>query len=374
MKNPLLISIFGIAVAGIAFGLIGPVTVILLEKNGSPSWITGTVTTMGYLSIVLFSSYSGKLIDRMGLKNILTIGLVTIICCSFGLLFWRNYFILFPVRFTMGIGVTFVFVATEVLINAISTEQNRGRNISLYVIFLSAGIAVGTLLIWTVQIREWLPFIIGACIITFVLIVELLLLTEFNHIEKHSSPKHFPLKLMPIAALLSAAVYGIYESAVTLVIPLYGLRSAFSENQVSYFLASYVIGGVVLLYFIGKVSDKISKFRLLLYISVIIALLFILPGVFIQPVPLIIIFFLIGGIVPAFYTIGLAYTIERVNKADIAQANGHFAMFYGVGTLIGPILGSMTVEFNRNWGFWISAFLLALIFWFYLSFFYKENS
>ncbi|HEX2960981.1 MAG TPA: hypothetical protein VHO43_04270 [Ignavibacteriales bacterium] len=67
MKNPLLIAIFGIAVAGITFGLVSPVTVILLETNHTPSWVTGLVTTMLYISIVLFSSLTGKLIEKYNL-------------------------------------------------------------------------------------------------------------------------------------------------------------------------------------------------------------------------------------------------------------------------------------------------------------------
>lgn len=374
MKNPLFISIFGIAVAGIAFGLLGPVVVILLETNNAPSWMTGTVTTMGYLSVVLFSSYTGKLVDRYGLKKILTAGFLLIIVSSLGLIFWRNYYLLFPVRFILGIGVTFVFVATEVLINEISNESNRGRNIGLYVMFLSAGIAVGTLLIWTVQTAEWLPFVISALIISFVLFVEIFLLADFHLRTKGTQVIHFPLKLMPAAALLSAAVYGIYESSIVVVIPLFGLRSAFSESQVAVFLTSYVIGGVVLLYIIGRISDLVSKSRLLLILSSLIAVLFIMPGIFTNELALIIIFFVIGGFVPAFYTVGLSYTIEKIDKQYIAQANGHFAMFYGIGTLAGPMLGSMTVELNREWGFWIAAFLLACFFSIYLSFFHKEKS
>ncbi|MCU7493197.1 MAG: MFS transporter [Bacteroidota bacterium] len=375
MKNPLLIAIFGIAVAGITFGLVSPVTVILLETNHTPSWVTGLVTTMLYISIVLFSSLTGKLIEKYNIKKVLSWGLLIVSVCSIGLIFWRNYYILFPARFLQGIGVTFIFVATEVLINTTSDETNRGKNIGLYVMFLSIGIAVGTMLIWTVRIYEWLPFVIGALTILFVYIFEWFLLVELKPVEElEKKEANFPFKMMPVVALFSSAVYGIFESSITIVIPLFGLRSRFSEEEVSLFLGAYVIGGIILLYLIGRASDRISKFKLLLIVSGVLSILFLLPGFFPDRVLLTVIFFIIGGFVPAFYTVGLTYTVERVDKAYVAQANGHFAMSYGIGTLAGPVAGSMLVEFNRQYAFWIASAILCLSFLVYFSFFYGRKN
>lgn len=374
MRNPLLIAIFGISVAGITFGLVSPVTVILLETNHTPGYMTGLVTTMLYISIVMFSSLTGKLIEKYNIKRVLSTGLLIVSVCSIGLMFWRNYYILFPVRFIQGIGVTFIFVATEVLINTISDETNRGKNIGLYVMFLSIGIAVGTLLIWTVKIYEWLPFVIGALTIFIVYIFEGLLLVELKPLreleEKHVS---FPFKMMPVVAVFSSAVYGIFESSITVVIPLFGLRMNFTEDEVSLFLASYVIGGIILLYFIGKASDRISKFKLLLIISAALSVFFILPAFSTNVVLLIIIFFIIGGVVPAFYTVGLTYTVERVDKAFVARANGHFAMAYGIGTLSGPVAGSMLLELSKQYGFWSASALLCFIFFIYFALIRREK-
>lgn len=376
MKNPLLIAIFGIAVAGITFGLVSPVTVILLETNHTPSWITGLVTMMLYIAIVLFSNPAGKLIERYNIKKVLSAGLLIVSVCSIGLIFWRNYYILFPVRFIQGIGVTFLFVATEVLINTISDETNRGKNIGLYVMFLSAGIAVGTLLIWTVRIYEWLPFVIGALAIFLVYIFEGLLLSEMKPVREPGQTPHenFPFRMMPAVALFSSAVYGVFESSITIVIPLFGLRGNFTEDEVSLFLASFVIGGIILLYVIGRISDKMSKFRLLLIVSGVLSVFFLMPAFFSDTIFLTVIFFVIGGVVPAFYTVGLTYTVERVDRRYVAQANGHFAMSYGIGTLAGPIAGSMLVELNRQYAFWITSALLCLSFLIYFSLFRREKS
>lgn len=374
MKNPLLIAIFGIAVAGITFGLVSPVTVILLERHHTPSWVTGLVTTMLYISIVMFSSLTGKLIEKYNIKRILSLGLLIVSLCSIGLIFWRNYYLLFSFRFLQGIGVTFIFVATEVLINTISDETNRGKNIGLYVMFLSIGIAAGTLLIWTVKIYEWLPFVIGAMAIFSVYIFEGLLLVELKPLKELERPhENFPFRMMPRIAIFSSAVYGVFESSITIVIPLFGLRSSFTEDEVSLFLAAFVIGGIILLYLIGRASDRVSKFKLLLIVSAVLSVFFLLPGFFSNTIVLIVVFFVIGGFVPAFYTVALTYTVERVDRRHVAQANGHFAMSYGIGTLAGPLMGSMLVELSRQYGFWITSALLCFSFFLYFFIWGKKD-
>jgi MFS family permease len=73
-------------------------------------------------------------------------------------------------------------------------------------------------------------------------------------------------------------------------------------------------------------------------------------------------FFLIGGIIPAFYTVGLNYTVEAVENHFMAQANSYFVMMYGIGTIIGPLAGSMMIEFEKKNGYWALASGLCFLF------------
>lgn len=373
MNRPVIVSFIGIAVAGITFGLVGPVTVILLETHHAPGWITGAITTMLYLSVVLFSSFTGRLVDRYRTKRVLGTGFLLVFLCSLASIWWDNYYVIFPARFISGIGSTFIFVTTEVIVNASSNETNRGKNISGYVVFLSIGIALGTFLIWTVNIAEWVPFVIGSAMILLAFVFETLHLDEIELQSKEERVGKMPFLLMPPAALLSAAIYGVYEGSLMVVIPLFALRSGFSQNEVAYFLSAFVTGGILLLYVIGRLSDRIQKYTMLLLISASLTVL--LAGVFVwlNTWYLIVVFFMLGGVVPAFYSVGLAYTIEKVETQYMAQANGHFARAYGIGTILGPLSGSFLLELNLRYSFWAAAALLSLIFFLYFSFVYREK-
>lgn len=200
----------------------------------------------------------------------------------------------------------------------------------------------------------------------------MILMMNINLSAGNKKIEKMPLAKMPALSLFSAFVYGLFESSIMVALPLYGLRNNFPEMEVSYFLTSFVLGGIILLYFIGHLADKVMKHKLLLIISFLLGLLFILPIVAMIFLFLVIIFFLIGGIVPSFYTVGLNYTVEEVEKKFMAQANGYFTMMYGAGTIAEPILGTTLMDLNKENGYWIFAAGLCFYF-FFLSKYYKKK-
>ena len=362
MNKNLQIAFIGISIAGITFGLITPVTVILLEKINAGSFIIGLVTTVNYLPFVFLSPYTGRLLNRKGIKYVLLLGLVTIIIGITGHILWRNIFILLPVRFITGVGSTFIFIATEILINNFSDDKSRGKNIGLYVVLLSTGIAFGTMLIWTVEIYDWFPFLLGAVIMSIVFVI------QFWGVEKGgeqiivSGKEKFPLSKMPSIAIVSSFIYGVFESSIFVALPLFVLRKNFQTEDVSYFLSALVMGGIIILYFLSKLSDSLSKYKVLLYVSFALAILFTAP-VFSLNVPfLILVYFLIGGLIPAYYTVGLNYTMDLVEKKYMAESNAYYIMFYGMGTLIGPLLGTFLIDLNVDNGYWLFSSIVCFIF------------
>ena len=372
MRKNFILALIGIGIGGIGFGLVTPVTIILLEQNHAPSIIIGSSAMVGYISIVIFSRYTGRLIDAFGVKTILAAGLFIWMLSAFGHMFWYIYPLLYFIKIIMGVGGTFIFVSTEVIINAYSDETNRGKNIGLYVVILSVGIAVGTLLIWTIKLGNWVPFVIGSSIVLFVFALQMILMIDVNLNADSKKIEKMPLSKMPALSLFSAFIYGVFESSIMVALPLYGLRNNFSEIEVSYFLTSFVLGGIILLYFIGHLADKVMKYKLLLLISFLLCLLFILPITSMNFLFLVIIFFFIGGIVPSFYTVGLNYTVEEVEKKFMAQANGYFTMLYGAGTIAGPILGTTLIDLNKENGYWIFAASLCFCFFFLFKYYKKK--
>jgi MFS family permease len=63
-----------------------------------------------------------------------------------------------------------------------------------------------------------------------------------------------------------------------------------------------------------------------------------------SPLVLVPTFFIWGGIVVGFYTIGLTILGERYSGAALVSVNAAFASLYGVGALIGPSVTGATMD------------------------------
>lgn len=361
MNKTLLVALIGITIGGVGFGLVTPVTVILLEQNNTPALLNGFLQTLQYIAVAIFAFFTGRIIDRYTVTKVITAGYLCWIVGALGHLYWYNFYILVPVKILSGLGVTFIFVGTEVLINRISDETNRGKNIGIYAVLLSTGIAIGSFLIWTVTIRDYLPFLIAAGIVTLGFIVQSFFIGNVKIVHFETRPARLKLSAMPSLSLITALIYGMFESSIIVAIPLFGLRNSFSESDISYFMGALVVGGIILLYYLSKLSDKVPKVKMLFVVSIILTILTPLPAFLQSFIVLIFLFFLIGGFIPAYYTIGLNYTLENTTEEQIAQANGYFATFYGIGTVLGPFLGSFLVDLHTDYGYWLFSSLVCFI-------------
>jgi len=362
LHKQMILCILGISTVGIPLGLLGPVTVILLEKNHMPTWINGLFVTMSYLTIFIFSFITGKLINHYGIKKIFITGMVLMLIGSIGLPMIFNIPILFISRAIMGIGITFGFVSTEVLINVLSTEEKRNKNITLYIMIFSLGIAIGSALIWTVNVNMILPYAIATVIILVVLIISYLKLLDCK-LPKGGEEEHknLNIKNLPLIGIISAILYGFFESSITVVLPIYGLRTGFNQNETSVLITAFVLGGIVVYYYLSKVFDETNYLK---YIKLTLLLLVIFLSFPIYIDSLIvqsIIFFLLGGLVPELYSLGLSYTMAKIEKQHTAEANGYYSSSYGFGTLVGPLVSSELLDIDAKVAYWITATILTII-------------
>ncbi|GJQ64580.1 MAG: putative multi-drug resistance efflux pump [Melioribacteraceae bacterium] len=361
MNKTLLVALTGITIGGVGFGLVTPVTVILLEQNNTPALLNGFLQTLQYVAVAIFAFFTGRIIDKYTVTRVITYGYIFWIIGALGHIYWYNFYVLVPVKIISGLGATFIFVGTEVLINRISDESNRGKNIGIYAVLLSTGIAIGSFLIWTVTIKDYLPFLIAAGIVGLGFIVQSFFIGYVKIVHFEERPARMKLSEMPSLSLITAFLYGMFESSIIVVIPLFGLRNSFSETDISYFMGAFVVGGIILLYYLSKMSDKFPKTKMLMVVSVILTLLTPLPAFLQSFIILIILFFFIGGLVPAYYTIGLNFTLEKTTPEQISQANGFFATFYGVGTVMGPFLGSFLIDLHTDYGYWLFSSVVCFI-------------
>ena len=330
---------------GIGLGVSIPLLAILLERQGVSSTLIGLNTAMPALATLIATPFITPLLRRMSTGTFLLICLGVSAACMPLYFIFPDVWIWFPIRFVNGLALTGLFVVSEFWINQLATDKNRGLLMGIYGTILSAGFAVGPLVLLTIGPDGVSPFLVVS-VLTLLSCIPILTARSLapQVTEKPSRGLMAFLAVAP-AATLAGLVYGATETNILNMLPIYGMRVGLTEETAILILAVFAVGNMVFNIPIGMASDRFDRRTVLL-----ICAAFGFVGTALLPVVSqnIMIFlptlFVFGGVVVGMYTVGLTMLGERFKGADLAAANSAFVLMYAVGALTGPPIAGAAMD------------------------------
>ncbi|TBN44033.1 MFS transporter [Paracoccus subflavus] len=265
----------------------------------------------------------------------------------------------------MIIGYCFcgVYITSESWLNAGSTNENRGRTLSAYMIVQLLGIVTAQAMLNTSDPGGYLLFIIASVMVSLAFMPILL--------SRQQAPPFQTIKRMSFARLYRASPLGCVGiflmggvfAALSGMSSVWGAAVGLSVAQISAFVAASYAGGLVLQYPIGWISDRYDRRRLVLLLAAVgtatgVIVVAAQPGI----LGLVIAGALMGGIANPIYALLLAYTNDYLDQADMASASAGLLFIYGIGSMGGPLITGWLMEVLGPDGFWIHMLaLLALL-------------
>lgn len=337
---------------GLFMGVSFPLTALFLEGLGYSSLVIGIVAAMGPLAIGISMFVAPRLVGRLGP--------VTTIYCGLGL--GIASVLLLPVFpdplawcvlwFFAAAGLGMPWLISETWINTIVEGESRGRVLAIYAVSLFSGMALGPLVLDATGTDDWRPFAAAAAALIF----SGLPLTAAWGLAPDISPRHsLPLGSVIRAAPVvfgAACIAGFSEVTFYTFSSLYGIRGGLAESDALRALTVFLLGGIVLQYPLGWLSDRWDRKRALLLLAVLTSgLCLLLPWSVADPVVFAATLFLIGGGVLGFYTLGLALLGQSFRPQDFAVANAGFIIFYEIGSATGPLLTGSAMDLWDPHGF-----------------------
>jgi len=363
----ILVSIVGIS--GFSQGMLLPLIAVIFENTGLSSDLNGLNATALYIGILLVSPFMEYPLKRFGYKPIIILGGL-IVAFSLALFpLWKSFWFWFFLRLLIGIGDHALHFGTQTWITSFSSEDKRGRNISLYGLFFGVGFAVGPLLAPLVTINEALPFIISSvlCFIGWLLLF--LLKNDYPEQTIEVNTMKETLKRFKNAckyawvAFLPPLGYGFLESSLNGSFPVYGLRIGLEVSNISVLLFAFAIGAITFQLPLGILSDKLGRRNILMSILLIGFVSFtaasFLEGSF---VALTICLFISGMVVGSTFSLGISYMTDLMPKNLLPTGNLLCGIAFSVGSLAGPYFGGLFIEHINNISYFmiISTMLLFI--------------
>ncbi len=350
-----------VGICDIAFGLTLQLQPLLLERQGVPAWLIGTIASAAAVATVVAGPFIPAAVKRYGSKNCVFAAMFAIIFCLITMPLLQPLYWWFPLRFLLGVAIASLFAVSETWVTVATTDANRGRIMGLYTSMLSLTFAAGPMMLPFTGIDGLTPWLIcAACVALGFIPLQSVKPQDEVHQEDGGSfwavCGRAPLLFM---CVLTATTFdNVYLSFFT----IYATRGGVPLNEASWILGVGIAAGALFFYPMGVLADRWSKPGVMV-VSVIVTIasaMLISPALntpFIWPLVMIFTTAAFGVYVVALATVG-----DIFKGHDIVSASACIAAMWGLGGLIGPPLTGILIDhFGINVLPWVLAGIYVVL-------------
>ena len=348
---------------GLAIGGIIPFLSLVMERRGVGEVMIGANTAAASLGIIVVAPFVPAIVRRVGLATSVIAGIVISVVAFLAMGVFESLAAWFLLRPIVAGGTAIQWIVSETWMNAVSTRQDRGRIMAVYVTAVAAGFAIGPAILTVTGTEGWTPFLVFAGGIALSAIPLALVARRAPSLQTGAFGT--PLFLARAAPTIFAAIIatGLYAGACFAFLPIYGLRSGLREVDAVFLLTAFLAGNLIFQIPVGWLADRCNH-RMMLLICAAVAMIapFLVPVVLGTVVPLIVVMSLWGGAIFAFYTIGITMLGERFHGGELAAANAAFVMTFELANLVGPPAAGFAITLWEPHGMMVFLVAVAAIF------------
>ncbi len=242
-------------------------------------------------------------------------------------------------RVVVGFSFSVIYVTAESWLNNTATNETRGQALSTYMIVQMLGIIAAQALLSAGDPTGFGLFIIPSVLVSLAFMPILLADTPaptFDQIRPMSFRKLFAVSPLGCVGMLLTG--GIF-SAMFGMSSVWGAMINLTIGQIASFVAALYVGGLVLQYPIGWISDRLDRRVLVFWLSAIGAAAMLFATVFSLPFNLLLIVaLLLGGTINPLYSLLIAHTNDFLGSEDMPAASAGMIFLNGFGAIFGPLI------------------------------------
>ncbi|MCP4671439.1 MAG: MFS transporter [Desulfobacula sp.] len=337
-------------------GLLATFLSLRLTIEGFSTQITGMILTSYYIGCVVGTFLCSRLIKSVGhirafaaFASIAT-AMIMLHGSYISAVTWGVF------RFFSGIATIGLFMVIESWLNECTQPKVRGRVFSIYMVMCYLGSSIGQQLLNFGEIKDQtLLFAIGFLLVSCIIPVAL---TRSIHPEM---PEVEPMKLRRILkkapmGIAGCFISGLFVSSFYTMGPVFCHQINLSVSQISYFMTTIVLGGLLLQWPVGAFSDRFDRSAVIPFLGVFFAVISGLMIVAAQSdfTVLLATAVLFGGLLFTIYPSAVARAHDMFETKDVVNVSSALLLFFGMGAIIGPIASSTAIElFDTPYGFFI---------------------
>ena len=330
-----------VALLCLGHGLSGSLISVSANTAEFGTGVTGFVMAGYAAGLLISTSITPRLVKSVGHVRAFS-GLASIVSTAV-LLFplWESPLFWFVLRLVSGLCVAGMFIVCESWINSASTNKNRGKMMSIYMIVTYGSVGVGQLFLNVTDTSGFARFVLVSCLFSLSLVPLILLPSEAPSVEGAQPVSAEEIWRASPLALVGVLACGLGQSAFFSLGAVFGLSKGLPLVMVSIMMALPPLGVILSQYPIGWISDRIDRrtiIMLLAFVSAVIAAVTLAGGYYLTRVMLISLITAFGVVSLPIYSLVVAHANDHLKREQVLGASAKLILLYGVGSMVGPIL------------------------------------
>mgnify|MGYP006075163713 CR=1 FL=1 len=332
-----------------------------LSVQGHSDLIIGCVAGSFYGGLLLGAFSIEPIIGRFGHIRAFAAfasGL-TVLCMLNGM--FDNIIFWILIRFIGGIATAGVFIVIESWLLCVSSVETRGQILSFYMMSFYAAQAVGQLIL-KLESSEHLFFFAITAMLCSASVIPLsmtrVMLPEYDEPDAMNMKE---LYQKTASGMVGAFCGGLIMGALYSLLPVVLNDLFHSSSRVSEYMFVMILGGMILQFPIGKLSDVIERRIVIIFVCIgIIAVCLLIQHYLLPSWQLMLLITLFGGLTFTLYPLSISYACDSIESNQIVAVIQGMLIAYSVGAMIGPFVAPFFMGAFSTKGLFIFVILIAL--------------
>ena len=356
--------LLGMALLMVANGLQASLVGLRATLEGFSTTTTGLVMSGFYLGFML-----GSILTPMALRRVGHVRVFAALAALGSVAALVHAVFVEPVSWTLmriltGLCFAGLYVVAESWLNDRATNQTRGQLLSVYVVISLGGMGVGQLLLNVASVRGFELFILASVLVS-VAVVPILLSAgptpAFTASSRLGLRRLYALSPLGVIGTMGT---GLANGVLVGMGAVFGNQAGMSAAQISLFMGAMFLGGVLLQWPIGRLSDRFDR-RLVITLVTFLAALAAVGGIAVSGVSetgLFLFIALLGGSSLPLYSLCIAHANDHLEPSQMVAASASLVLVMGIGASLGPLTaGAIMSAVGPNGYFWCLAAVHGVI-------------
>ena len=344
--RPLAALLAGVALLLAGSGLLGTLLALRGGHEGYSDQAVGLVMSAYFAGFFLGTFIGPGLIRRIG--HIRAFAFYASLCTVSVLL---HPILLSPwgwavLRLCTGIALVGLYTVIESWLNVSAAPGQRAQVFAVYMVVNLLALAAGPWLLPLAEVDDDRLFSLVAMLICAAALpvtasrMSQPLLPEAPHLGLRGLYRAAP------AAAIGALLAGLAMGAFWGLSAVYANRVGLQAEGVAALVSLTILGGAVLQWPLGRLSDRGDRRTALAIVSLLAAALALamLPGERLPLPGLLALWFGFGGLAFALYPICIAHLLDHLAPEDTLSACSSLLLINGVGSALGPAIAGVTMS------------------------------